>query len=157
MTETDAAAWLHAARGACDVLRIREALLWIRVSVESLWTGTDKEKLAVARVCAIRARDVWQIASIKVDAREQLEWEAEARVLGFCAAVLRATVEEQEPDLAAENARLQVRVAALEEGLRDVVDSFRDALPYVPTYFREKWGYDDAIEKARKLGEGGRS
>jgi hypothetical protein len=44
-----------------------------------------------------------------------------------------------------------VRIAVLETGMREAVGEFQDALTYVDDYFREKWGYDAAIEKAKAL------
>lgn len=44
-----------------------------------------------------------------------------------------------------------LRVVELETALRMLVNEFRDALPYVPDYFRKKYGYDEATDQAAKL------
>jgi hypothetical protein len=69
----------------------------------------------------------------------------------------RAALSRLAPVIAALRVELDAkgkRVAELEAGLREVVGEFKDALPYVPVYFREKWGYDSTVEKATALAGG---
>jgi hypothetical protein len=39
--------------------------------------------------------------------------------------------------------------SSLEAALRDAIGEMEDMLGYVPAYFRAKWGYDEAIERAK--------
>jgi hypothetical protein len=155
MTKDEAIEWLVAAIDALIALKDTAHKSELTVAIRAVQRGGAGPD-HLARAFAAEAQ------GLRDDAATRPEWsrevyERDARVLGFCAAVLRATVEEERgPDLAAENARLRARVAELEAGLRDVVGEFRDALPYVPSYFREKWGYDGAIEKAGALVAGTR-
>lgn len=34
--------------------------------------------------------------------------------------------------------------------LLDVIEDYADALPYIGDYYREKWGYDDTLNAARR-------
>jgi hypothetical protein len=153
MTKDEAYIWFAHARDALDYLGdgTREHDLFMaRRSLTYGNAATAAQSVAFEE----HAKSAWAVA------REAPEWsravcERDARVLGFCAAVLRATVDdEQGPDLAAESACLRARVAELEAGLREAVGEFQDALTYVDDFFREKWGYDAAIAKAEALAAG---
>lgn len=37
------------------------------------------------------------------------------------------------------------------EALEDALDGLEEMIGYVPEYFREKWGHDAYIERARKV------
>lgn len=43
----------------------------------------------------------------------------------------------------------QQEILHLRDELQALLDEFEDALPYVPDYFRDKWGYDDAVTRAK--------
>ena len=42
------------------------------------------------------------------------------------------------------------RAAKLVVALRTALDEARDMLPYVPQYFRDKWGYSDSLDALRR-------
>ena len=37
------------------------------------------------------------------------------------------------------------------EGLRDLIETAEDMLPYVPTYFMVKWGHDGGVNRAKAV------
>jgi len=43
------------------------------------------------------------------------------------------------------------RLNELEQALRDALDEFEDALPYVGEYFIKKWGYRDELRRLRAI------
>ena len=61
----------------------------------------------------------------------------------------------QHADLQAQSERDLAEIVALREKLdatraelRELLDSFEDCVPYVSNHFRDKWGYDKAIDRA---------
>lgn len=60
--------------------------------------------------------------------------------------------------LTAENANLTAQLAKVtgerdraRDGLRFALEEMRDMLPYVDSYFQEKWGYPASIAKVERL------
>jgi hypothetical protein len=164
MTKREANSWLVEAAGVVVFLahwQDPRCHHHVSIAIETLKSSEGSRRLAA--FYDVRAITVLRWAAKARHPQARSAWRYEARVLGFCAAVLRATVEEERgPDLAAENARLREKAAALRAGLCVLVMEFKDALIYVDDHFREKWGYDDTIKNAEALaaamqenGEGG--
>lgn len=40
-------------------------------------------------------------------------------------------------------------IPTLQESLADAIEGMEDMIAYVPDYFREKWGHDDYIARAK--------
>jgi hypothetical protein len=179
MTKDEAATWLRNTRRVCRDSRNIVPLYWLDVILDVAWDGGPAELVAMSKVVRLRAIAWLRIGASKPVGWSRDEWTTAARVLGFCAAVLRATVEERPEDalvqdiavqqsaVAAdaiamaklaeeENARLRAALVVVEILAKDW-DELAEHLSGASWDYREGLRY--CAKKLRKAlpGEGGRS
>jgi hypothetical protein len=118
--------------------------------------ATERVTRAVLSALAAMGEEAWPTATDMASAAAEADepWVHTVPSMQAALDLCRSHLSPVIGALRAKVAERDRRIAALETGMREVVGEFYDALAYVDDYFREKYGYDAAIEKAKALAGG---